>query len=182
MAELKALSRLPTNLDYASASQFRFSINRLPEVEYFVTKANLPTVTLSGDARISTPFKDIFVAGDSVEYSDLTLEFLINETYENWEEIYNWIIGVGFPNSRKQFSDMTNSNTDTQPGGGVSSMFSDGTLTILSNKNNPILQVTYKGMFPTELTGVDFTVQDTDVASLTASATFKYTDFEIRRL
>ena len=182
MTTLKALDRIPDNLDYAAASQFRFSINRLPEVEYFVTKANLPTITLTGDAKIGTPFKDIFLAGDTVEYSDLSIEFLVNETYENWEEVYKWIIGIGFPTERKQFGEMISGNDATQPSGGISPMFSDATLTILSNKNNPLLQVVFRSLFPTELTGVEFNTQETDVSNLTATATFKFTDFEIRRL
>ena len=49
------VARQPTKLDYASPTQFKFSINQLPKVEFFTTAANIPDITLS-DVVIPTPF------------------------------------------------------------------------------------------------------------------------------
>ena len=35
-------SRQPTKLDYASPTQFKFSILKLPKTEYFCTAVNIP--------------------------------------------------------------------------------------------------------------------------------------------
>ena len=40
------VSRQPTKLDYASPTQFKFSINQLPKVEFFTVSANIPDLTL----------------------------------------------------------------------------------------------------------------------------------------
>ena len=45
-------------------------------------------------------------------------------------------------------------------------MFSDATLTILSNKNNPIVEVRYADIFPTALSALDFNQNATDVEYL----------------
>jgi len=58
-------------------------------------------------------------------------------------------------------------------------MFSDATLTILSNKNNPIVEVRYADIFPTSLSALDFNQNATDVEYLQATATFKYKLYEI---
>ena len=58
-------------------------------------------------------------------------------------------------------------------------MFGDATLTILSNKNNPIVEVRFKDIYPASLTGLNYSQVQTDVEYLTASSDFKYTLYEI---
>lgn len=177
MVDLVAANRIPSNIDYAAPTQFRFQIARLPNVEYFIVAANVPDITHSGDAEINTPFKTFYNGADILEYSDLTVKFLINESLENWEELYNWIRGIAFPATRGEFAAMvTESEQEPQ------NMFSEATMTILSNKNNPLLQIVYKNVYPTTLTGLEYDVQQTDTVSLSATATFKFSDIELRRL
>ena len=52
------LSRQPTQLDYASPTQFKFNLVKIPKVEYFVTSINIPGVTL-GSGLQTTRFKDM---------------------------------------------------------------------------------------------------------------------------
>ena len=52
------ISRQPTKLDYSSPTQFRFSINQLPKVEYFTVAANVPGITLA-ETSLANPLKDI---------------------------------------------------------------------------------------------------------------------------
>ena len=49
MTVVNSLSRQPTKLDYASPTQFKFNISKLPKVEYFCTAVNVPGVTLGAD-------------------------------------------------------------------------------------------------------------------------------------
>jgi hypothetical protein len=53
-------------------------------------------------------------------------------------------------------------------------MYSDAFLMILSNKNNPILNVIFENLFPISLSGLDFTQGATDVEYMSATATFAY--------
>ena len=41
MVQINSLQRQPTELDYADPTKFKFSINKLPKVEYFTTALNL---------------------------------------------------------------------------------------------------------------------------------------------
>ena len=57
MTTINSFSRQPTSLDYASPTQFKFQITKLPKVEYFCTSVNLP-VSIS-EVRQPTPFVDV---------------------------------------------------------------------------------------------------------------------------
>ena len=186
------VSRQPTKLDYASPTQFKFSINQLPKVEFFTVSANIPDITLS-DVVIPTPFKPIPVMGQNLTYSNLSITFIVDEFLENYRELREWLTGIGFPKDRKQFKDFrsntsntgSTSTTPVQDVGKVgkavpdSAMFSDATLTILSNKNNPIVEVRFSNMYPVSLGALEFSQQATDVEYLTVQADFTYQIYEI---
>ena len=139
-----AVSRQPTKLDYASPTQFKFTINQLPKVEFFTVSANIPDITLS-DVVIPTPFKPIPVLGQNLTYGNLSLTFIVDEFLENYRELHEWLIGIGFPKSRKQFTEFRSNTSNTGSAtstpkvdmGAVgktvadASMFSDATLTVL---------------------------------------------------
>ena len=186
------LSRQPTKLDYASPTQFKFSINQLPKVEFFTVSANIPDLTLA-DVVIPTPFKPIPVLGQNLTYGNLYITFIVDEFLENYRELHEWLTGIGFPKDRKQFSEFrsntanrgTASPTPVADVGKVgksipdASMFSDATLTILSNKNNPIVEVRFANMYPVSLGALEFTQQAGDVEYLTVQADFTYQIYEI---
>ena len=58
-------------------------------------------------------------------------------------------------------------------------MYSDAVLTILTNKNNPVVECRFRDVFPTSLSGLTYSQNQTDVEYLTASVDFKYTIYEI---
>ena len=74
MTVTNSYTRQPTKLDYASPTQFKFSIIKLPKVEYFCTTANVPGITL-GSSTQATPFKDIPIPGDKLDYETLNIQY-----------------------------------------------------------------------------------------------------------
>jgi hypothetical protein len=58
-------------------------------------------------------------------------------------------------------------------------MYSDATLTILSNKNNPLVEVRFADLFPVSLSSLSYNNQATDVDYLTAEISFRYKLYEI---
>ena len=190
--ETSPLSRQPTALDYSSPTQFRFLINQLPKVQYFTTEANIPGISM-GDGVMNTPLKDIPLLGDKLTYEDLSISFIVDENLENYIEMHTWLTSIGFPKDRKQFSDFrsTTSNVKTSTRGeskdigkvGATtpeiSMTSDAVLTILTNKNNPVVECRFADVFPTSLSGLTYSQNQTDVEYLTAEVNFKYQIYEI---
>ena len=190
--ETSPLNRQPTALDYSSPTQFRFLINQLPKVQYFTTEANIPGITL-GEGTYNTPLKDLPLLGDKLTYEDLTITFIVDENLENYIEMHTWLTGIGFPKDRSQFREFRSvtSNMSTRTRGESKdigdvrastpelAMTSDSVLTILTNKNNPVVECRFRDVFPTSLSGLTYSQNQTDVEYLTAAVTFKYTIYEI---
>ena len=187
------LARQPDQLDYASPTQFRFGIHQLPKVEFFTVSANLPGIS-AGTATHATPFKDIPIMGEKIDYSNLSISFIVDEYLENYISLHNWMIGIGFPKDREQFRTFRDVTSNTPADGGIPSvdligsatpdkaMYSDAFLQILSNKNNPILEVSFENAFPISLSALDFTQTATDVEYMVATAEFAYQIYEIKTL
>ena len=186
------LGRQPEILDYASPTQFKMIINQLPKVEFFITAANVPGISL-GETIFPTPLKQIPMQGDEVTFENLSISFLVDENLENYKELHDWLIGIGFPQSRSQFKEFRSSTSnrpgvtqgnsqdigDVQPATAVSPMFSDATLTILSNKNNPVVEVRFEELSPVALGGLNFDQEATDVQYLKTTADFNYKYYQI---
>jgi len=186
------LGRQPTELDYASPTQFRMLINQLPKVEFFITAANVPGINL-GEAIFPTPLKQIPMQGDEITFENLSISFLVDEKLQNYKELHDWLIGIGFPQSRQQFSDFRSSTAnrstatrgvstdigDVKPATPISPMFSDATLTILSNKNNPVVEIRFEELSPVALGALNFDQEATDVQYLKTTADFNYKYYQI---
>ena len=195
MATPRTIDRQPTKLDYASPTQFRFGINQLPKVEFFTVGANVPSIVM-GDAIFPTPFKDIPIMGDKITYDNLSISFIVDEYLENYISLHEWMTAIGFPKNRKQFSEFRaiTSNVaqatqgtsldigDVQPSTSANALFSDGYLMILSNKNNPIVEITFHNMYPVSLGALDYNQGAADVEYITVSADFAYQIYEIKTL
>ncbi len=187
------MARQPEQLDYASPTQFRFGIHQLPKVEFFTVTANLPGISVD-NTTLPTPYKDISIMGEKPTYENLTISFIVDEYLENYISLHNWLTGIGFPQSRSQFSTYRDITSNTPAAGGSNpvdivgksvpdkAMYSDAFLMILSNKNNPIVEVNFHNVFPTSLSALDFSQAATDVEYLTASAEFSYQVYEINTL
>ena len=187
------LARQPDQLDYASPTQFRFGIHQLPKVEFFTVSANLPGIS-AGIATQSTPFKDIPIMGEKIDYANLTISFIVDEYLENYISLHNWMVGIGFPEKRSQFRTFRDVTSKTPASGDTpsvdrigaatadKSMYSDAFLQILSNKNNPIVEVNFENMFPISLSALDFNQSATDVEYMIATAEFAYQIYEIKTL
>ena len=189
MTTINSLTRQPTKLDYASPTQFKFSIIKLPKVEYFCTSVIVPGISL-GEGTQATPLKTIPVPGDRLTYEPLQMSFLVDENLENFQEIHGWLVGLGFPRDHSEFRNLLAGGTDrfpsrtesvsTQPGKvkyaavDAGSTLSDATLSILSSKNNVQLEVRFRDIYPTGLTGLQYNQQAGDVDYLTATVSFSY--------
>jgi hypothetical protein len=132
--------------------------------------------------------------GDKITYENLEISFIVDEFLENYRSLHEWMTAIGFPEDNKQFSTFRGetSNTPIETKGGPNrdigiegvstaarSMFSDATLTILSNKNNPIAEVRFEDIYPTNLGALEFNQGATDVDYITVSATFAYKIYKI---
>ena len=190
MTTTNAIDRQPTKLDYASPTQFKFSILKLPKVEYFCTQVNLPGISISDNYTQPTPFRDIPLPGEKLRYEPLSMTFLVDENLENYQEIHGWLRGLGFPGGHEEFKKLLDAGSDRFPTSKNSTLgdagrvkfnapdtggiLSDSTLSILTSKNNPVTEVRFRDCFPISLSSLQYKQQATDTDYLTATVTFEY--------
>jgi len=170
------------NRNFLSPLGFKFTLNRAPKVAFFGNSANIPSMTL-GVAVQTTYLKDIDTPGDKIIFEDFTLRFLVDENLENYMEIYNWIRGLGYPESLQEIYDFQTSNpVFLQPDKSQMNLYSDGTLQVLTSKENPNFKIMFKDMWPYSLSTLQFDATSDDIQYFTADVTFKYTIYNITDL
>ena len=163
------------NRNFLSPIGFQFSLNKTPKATFFSNSARIPDISL-GTAIQPVYLKDIDVPGDKLSYGDFNLRFLVDENLTNYMAIHNWLTGLGYPESTKEFKDAT---TDADGLRDREEVFSDGSLSILNSNFRQVAVVKFKDLFPVFLTSLEFEATDTDVNYFTAEVTFKYTIYEI---
>ena len=193
MTDTNIETRLPAKMDYASPIQFRFKCTKLPEVEFTCQTANIPGISL-GSATQPTPLVDIPIPGDKISFQSLDINFLVDENLNNYKEIHDWLIGIGFPQNYTQFQNLQAEGSDRFPGSTRSTAatgtstpqplseggtYSDATLTVLNSKNIAKTEIRFQNIYPTSLGSLSYDVKLTDVDYLQAAVSFNYMYYEI---
>ena len=166
----------PENINPLSPNGYMFSVQRLPSLTYFCQEVNLPSLTLSSAIQ-STQYSQIMLAGDMLEYSPLTVQFLVDQTMSNYKAIHDWINGLGFPENNQQYTNMLATSTNSM-GSEVAKSYSDGTLAILGNNNLPIQTVQFVDMYPESIESITFLSTSQDVQYLVGTVTFRYSYYK----
>ena len=174
MTTKNAFSNQIENRNYLSPTGFKFSINRAPKVSFFCNSANIPSLTLDVASQPTRLGRVIPQPGTRVEFGDLTINFLVDEYLENYMELQTWIRGLGFPENSDQYSQLSQFNYND-----IELESSSATLEILTSKSNPQAKVNFVGIFPYDLSTLEFDATNPDVQYFTANASFKYTMYTI---
>ena len=163
------------NKNYLSPIGFKFTLVTKEKTDFFSNSASVPGLTL-GTAIQTTPLRNIDVPGDELLFDDFQLEFLVDEELKNYMVLHNWLKGLGFPESMKEYKDFTTNSDGLRD---EKLQFVDGTLHILNSNYRDIAMVRFKDLFPTTLSTLEFTATDDDINYFTAQASFKYSMYNI---
>jgi len=162
------------NRNFLSPVGFKFTLAKEPKVAFFCNSLRIPEISL-GTAIQPSYLKDIDVPGDKLTYGDFSLRFLVDENLENYMAIHNWLTGLGYPETTKQYKDFIVEDNISNP----LNAFSDGSVYILNSNYNTTAIVKFKDLFPVFLSSLEFEASDTDINYFTAEVTFKYTVYNI---
>ena len=166
----------PQNINFLSPLGFRFKLARAPNLNFFVTDVVLPEISL-GFVELPTPFKVIEIAGNKLDYGDLRITFRLDEDFESYFEIYNWLIAIGFPDNFDQYK-----RVKMAPAGSRETVYSDATLTILTSDMVPNIETKFTNLYPTNISAINFTATDNDVNYVTMDVTFKYQIYKVSKI
>lgn len=155
--------------NYLSAVEFKLVIDRLPNVEFFVQRANVPGIA-SGFTTTQTPFKDIHGPGDKLDFDDFVVDIVVDENMSSYLEAWNWLVALTKPNGFDGYAQVANSDEG---------IYSDGTLFIMNNSKNSNIKIKFKDLFPVSVGQIDLDTTAGDIEPPTATLTFKYLSFDV---
>lgn len=173
---MSAIDNQPTNKNFLSPLGFKFQIKKSPNLNYFVQTVTLPSLSL-GTVEVENPFVKIPFPGDKLNYGQLEVSFKVDEDLQNYLEIHNWLVGIGYPDNFLQRRDIEAAPVITGEG-----VYSDITLVILTSSMNSNYEITYKDCYPTNLSELQFDTTSNDVDYLTCTATFAYRAYTLKKL
>ena len=140
-----------------SQLNFKFKLDRTPEIEYRAQSVVLPSMNL-GSVSIPTPFVPIPLPGN-LTYEDLTINFLVGENMTDYLTIFNWMVALGRPDNLEQYRDWR----------------SDCSVFILDSNLNTNITARFTEAYPISLTGIEFDTTLSETQYATASVTFRFT-------
>ncbi len=170
-----AFGKQIANRNFLSGVGFKFNLTKFPKVDFFSNSARIPELNLELTQQASY-LKNIDVPGERLSYGDFTLRFLVDENMENYQSIYDWLTGLGFPETTKEFAEIIKDKDGQRD---PKEAFCDGTLRILNSNYREVGKVKFNDLFPISLTSLEFDATNTDVQFFTAEATFKYTLYKL---
>ena len=170
-----AFGKQIANRNCLTAVGFKFNLTIFPKVDFFSNYARIPELNLELTTQASY-LKNIDVPGERLTYGDFTLRFLVDENMENYQSIYDWLTGLGFPETTKEFAEIIKDKDGQRD---PKEAFCDGTLRILNSNYREVGKVKFNDLFPVSLTSLEFDATNTDVQFFTAEATFKYTLYKL---
>jgi hypothetical protein len=180
---MTALNRNPINTDLLQSTKFHVTFSRLPGLTYFCNSANLPGISLT-EIPMPTPFVELYIPGEKAIYDTFNITFLVDEDLRAWTELHDWIRGATFPTEFDEYVNLARTN----PAANIRTayvrppVYTDATLSIYTNKNNPNFRVKMVDVFPTTVGSLSFSSSDSAENIVTADATFRFSYFNYERI
>ena len=158
--------RYPESINALLPTYFRFTMNRTPNTTYFCQTASIPSVTLT-DVAMPNPFVPI-KAPSKMEFDDLSITFVVDENLTNWLEIYNWMRSC---TNVENYDEFRSPNTH----------LTTANMIVLNSGKQPRLNVTFEGLYPKNLSSIDFSSVLIDPEPIQSTATFGYRSYYIEQ-
>lgn len=173
-----SIKNQPDNLNLLQLVAFETNFQRIPNVNYFCQKVNIPGMVL-GSAVQPTPFSDIPLEGDKLSFDTLDISFIIDEDMQNYQEIYSWLLSMGFPDNYPQFTSLK-----TAPiASAIDGLRSDVNVILHTNKSKPNYNITFMDAFPISLSAINFDSAASNLEPHIAEASFMFTSvFTIEKI
>lgn len=143
------------NLQYQNRFSVTFNSESYKHLTKNITDISLPSINI-GFTEQPTPIKRIYIPGDSLDITDFTVAFMLDEEYENYRDFLLWM------NELRNFN-TTNTNRDVI----------DISIILLNAKYNPYITINLEDCFPYSLSELALDYQIDDTVPNTFSVIFK---------
>ena len=190
MTDTTLSSKQPSGsgLDYADPTKFKFQISKLPRVEFNCIQSNIPGITLT-EINQPTRLMPVRIPGNDMTFEDLNITFIVDEDLTNYRSVHDWMAGLAQMDSDDKYRALITEGGDRMPlsqqanltdAGRVTratndgAIFSDAKLITLSNRNIPLIEITFRDTYPKALSALDYNQNATDIEYLQATVTLGY--------
>lgn len=165
-----SLQRQPPNTNLTAQTNYVFMLPKVPNSVYFCTSVTVPGMACPSISIKTGRGLPVKTPSSEVTHGDLVFTYLINEDMSNYDELMTWFRTM---TAFRDFSNLANT---------ANFMSEEGQLMILSNKKNPLAKFHFRGLFPSNLSGVTFNSADPEANSLIATCTMQFTYYNIESL
>ena len=146
------------NFNKFNSQSFSLTMEKCPAVSDMVQSISVPGLTM-GEVNSDTPFSTRKEPGDKIIYSVMSITVLLDEELKAWKEVFDWINGLGFPESYQQYRKFAASAkmlTTTES-------FSDAILSLYNNQQKAFARLHFNDLFPIALGDIPLaTVESSD--------------------
>jgi len=122
--------------NFLQTNNFMLVIPSFEATRFLATSFALPSIALP-PAAADTPFSTMKFAGDKIQFTPVSFEFIIDEDMKNYTEIYSWLSSISYMESFDAFKNYA-LKSNFQPLGEQ-----DIKVMILDSKNNPVSTFTF---------------------------------------
>lgn len=163
---------LSKNQNYLQPTGFKVILNRkdYPNVEFFAQSIMHPDVTLNAaiapHSRTPVPYP-----GDTLNFSEITLQYLVDEDLEAYKEIYRWMLRLVNEPYYTQLDKAIGAKRNVTPSA------SQLTVVVLTSHNNKNVTFKYIDAFPTALGDISFEATNATAEPIICPITFAYSYF-----
>lgn len=158
--------------NYLSPVSFKVIVERLPNTEFFTQRVTIPSVSTAG-VLTPSPIHNLYQTPDRVEFAELDVSFIVDEDMQNYREIFEWMQGLGSPESSNQRKSLEENKYSTT---------SDISVLIENSSRNSNIRFNFTDCFPIALSGVNLDVTGTDIIYPECNVTFRYNVMTFEKL
>lgn len=166
--------QIKETLDNLNINSFFVDIEKIQNVNYKLKSIETPDISI-GEVPVGTPFQNMNIAGDHIEYGKFVMTFIVDENLYNYGSILNWVRGLGFPESFDDFKSLISNETEISKRSYSAKETSDISVHLLTNHRNSNRVMRIINAFPISLSGISLGNDNTESEVITATATFSCT-------
>ena len=149
------------NFNYENRFKVIFASEEYSNLSKNVVDITIPSIDI-GTTIQPTMIRNLYIPGNSIEFGDITITFLLDEEYTNYKKIFDWV---------KICRDFDEINAEK--------MFSDISVVLLNTKFNPILTLKFENCFPFNLSDIPLNYQITTTEPVRFVTVFKINGYKI---
>jgi hypothetical protein len=162
-----AEQRQPSTTNIAYTTNFVLILPKVPNAVYFCTSVSIPGMTCNEIGYKRGRGISLKVPGNEVTHGELSFTYLVDERMYNYSELQEWF---------RKMINFTDKDTLLDYRNWMSE---EGQLIVLSAKKTPKFKITFRGLFPSKLTGVTLNSADTEATNMTATASLLFTYYNM---